>query len=114
MVYVSPVVLIAAIALAGAGEVRASDPRAGFHDTHANRLTEPYASYRDTRNGAVRSLQSIEAGVVPNMKRQGASYIGAEYNAQSLQYRLKFMNDGSVIWIDVDGRSGAVVGQAGQ
>lgn len=96
---VSPLVLVATAALAGAHPVRQS---------------ESYASYRDTRAGAVKPLQAIEANVVPGMKRQGASYIGAEYNAQSLQYRLKFMNDGSVIWIDVDGRSGTIIGQAGQ
>jgi len=76
--------------------------------------SDTFTSYRDTRQGTVRSLQSIEATVIPRMKRSGASYIGAEYNGQSLQYRLKFMNDGSVIWIDVDGRSGNVVGQAGR
>jgi hypothetical protein len=99
MLRVSPIVLIAAATLASARPL------------HQN---EALSSYRDTHQGTVRPLQSIEAGVVPHMKQQGASYIGAEYNAQSLQYRLKFMNDGSVIWIDVDGRSGAVVGQAGQ
>ena len=80
----------------------------------AGRQNETYSSYRDTHQGTVKPLQSIELNVVPNMKRQGASYIGAEYNAQSLQYRLKFMHDGAVIWIDVDGRSGTIIGQAGQ
>ncbi len=96
---VSPLVLVAAAALGSA---------------QSSRQSEPYASYRDTHAGVVKSLQTIEAGVVPGMKRQGASYIGAEYSPQSLQYRLKFMNDGAVIWIDVDGRSGAIIGKPGQ
>jgi len=77
------------------------------------RFSEPVTPYHDTHQGTVKKLQAIEANVVPLMKKQGASYLGAEYNAQSLQYRLKFMNDGAVIWIDVDGRNGAIVGQSG-
>ena len=76
--------------------------------------SDALTSYRDTRQGTIRPLQNIEMGIVPNMRRQGASYIGAEYHAQSLQYRLKFMKDGAVIWVDVDGRNGAIVGQAGE
>jgi hypothetical protein len=95
----SPLVLLSVAALAAA------------HPAHQS---EALTSYRDTHQGTVRPLQSIESSVVPNMKRQGAAYIGAEYNARALQYRLKFMNDGAVIWIDVDGRSGVIIGQAGQ
>jgi len=78
--------------------------------SHVNQTVTPY---RETQQGVIKPLQAIESGVVPQMKRQGASYIGAEYNAQSLHYRLKFMNDGSVIWVDVDGRSGAIIAQSG-
>lgn len=77
-------------------------------------FNDPVTPYHETREGMIRPLQSIEASVVPQMKRQGASYIGAEYDAQALRYRLKFMNDGSVIWVDVDGRNGAVVAQSGR
>lgn len=80
----------------------------------ARRYNEAITPYRETREGMIKPLQSIEASVVPQMKRQGASYIGAEYDAQALRYRLKFMNDGSVIWVDVDGRNGAVVVQSGR
>jgi hypothetical protein len=30
-----------------------------------------------------------------------------------MRYRLKFVRGSSVIWIDVDGRSGAIIAQAG-
>jgi hypothetical protein len=72
------------------------------------------AAYAATRGGAARSLRDIENGLVPAMKRRGADYIGAEYDSTAMRYRLKFMRDGSVIWVDVDGRNGAVLGQAGQ
>ena len=65
------------------------------------------------RDGGVRPLRQIENGVVPGMKRDGADYIGAEYDGGSARYRLKFMRNGAVIWIDVDGRSGAVLARAG-
>ena len=54
------------------------------------------------------------AAVVPGMKARGADYIGAEFDGQDLRYRLKFMRGSSVIWVDVDGRSGAIIGKAGE
>ena len=71
------------------------------------------APYHDTRQGMVHKLSTIEAEIVPDMKRRGCTYIGAEYYSASLHYRLKFMHDGSVVWIDVDGRDGKVIAQAG-
>ena len=55
----------------------------------------------------------VDAGL-RRMRRRGADYIGAEYDEETLRYRLKFMHDGSVIWVDVDGRNGAIIGEAGQ
>ena len=72
------------------------------------------AVYEGRRAGALMPLRSIENGIVPGMKSRGANYIGAEYDADMSRYRLKFMRDGSVIWVDVDGRTGAVVGRAGE
>lgn len=67
----------------------------------------------ELRKGTIQSLRQIETNVVPAMKRRGADYIGAEFDAGSLRYRLKFVRASSVIWIDVDGRSGAIIAQAG-
>ena len=72
------------------------------------------AVYEGRRAGSLMPLRSIENGVVPAMKSRGADYIGAEYDADVSRYRLKFMRDGSVIWVDVDGRTGAIVGRAGE
>ena len=65
------------------------------------------------QNGDVRSLRSIENAIVPRMKTQGADYIGQEFYGEDSRYRLKFMRGKSVIWVDVDGRTGAIIGQAG-
>ena len=68
---------------------------------------------KDTNAGAVLPLRSIEDRIVPGMKARGADYIGTEYDGQISRYRLKFMRGKSVIWVDVDGRSGTIIGKAG-
>lgn len=65
------------------------------------------------QNGQVRPLRTIENAIVPRMESQGASYIGQEFYGEDGRYRLKFMRGKSVIWVDVDGRTGAIIGQAG-
>jgi hypothetical protein len=65
------------------------------------------------QRGDVRPLRSIENGIVPGMRAKGANYIGQEFDGERNRYRLKFMRGNSVIWVDVDGRTGAIIGQAG-
>jgi uncharacterized membrane protein YkoI len=80
----------------------------------AQRRGDADAAYQARMAGSLMPLRSIENGVVPRMKSRGADYIGAEYDDDMARYRLKFMRDGSVIWVDVDGRTGAIVGRAGE
>ncbi|MFM5917265.1 MAG: PepSY domain-containing protein [Novosphingobium sp.] len=65
---------------------------------------------RDVRAGNVRSLRDIEGAVLPQM--QGAQYIGPEYDPAAFVYRLKFIQDGHVIFVDVDARTGQVIRQS--
>jgi hypothetical protein len=81
-------------------------------DAEAQRRTDQEMAFQARQAGALRPLREIESGVVPDMKRRGADYIGAELD--SGRYRLKFMREGAVIWIDVDGRTGAVLARAGE
>jgi hypothetical protein len=74
---------------------------------------EQDAAFEATRQGAVQSLRSIENNIVPQMKARGANYIGQEFDGDQNRYRLKFIRGKSVIWVDVDGRSGAIIGKAG-
>lgn len=37
----------------------------------------------------------------------GADYLGPEFNGST--YRLKFMKDGRVIWVDVDAATGQIM-----
>ena len=60
------------------------------------------------REGRVMPLPKIEQRVMPFMG--GADYLGPEYNGGT--YRLKFMRNGKVIWIDVDAQTGKILGRS--
>ena len=62
-------------------------------------------AFRDTQQGRSMPLPQIERKVMPFMG--GADYLGPEINGGS--YRLKFMQNGRVIWVDVDGQSGRII-----
>ena len=65
---------------------------------------------KDMRAGNVRSLREIEQRVLPTMR--GMQYLGPEYDPTAMVYRLKFIRDGRVSFVDVDARSGSVINQS--
>lgn len=65
---------------------------------------------KELRAGNVRPLREIEAKVLPSMP--GAQYLGPEYDPAAMAYRLKFIRDGRVIFVDVDARTGEVMRQS--
>lgn len=75
----------------------------------AQRRGDQYQAYQARQSGQVLSLREIEDRVLPRMP--GATYLGPEYDGGV--YRLKFMRSGAVIWVDVDARTGAVIGRSG-
>ncbi|WP_147276279.1 hypothetical protein [Sphingomonas aracearum] len=42
-----------------------------------------------------------------------ARWIGADLDILSCVYTLKFLRDGAVIWVEMDGQSGRYLGQTG-
>lgn len=60
-------------------------------------------------SGKGKSLRSIENAVLPMM--EDSQYLGPEYDPSAKVYRLKFIRQGRVIFIDVDGRTGAILRQ---
>ena len=54
-------------------------------------------------------LPQIERRVLPRMG--GADYLGPELRGRTL--RMKFMDNGKVIWVDVDPRTGKILGKSG-
>jgi hypothetical protein len=65
---------------------------------------------KEMRAGNVRSLREIERRVLPTMN--GMQYLGPEYDPAAMVYRLKFIHDGRVVFVDVDARSGSIIGQS--
>jgi len=62
------------------------------------------------RAGRILSLREIERRVMPAMN--GAQYLGVDFDMESGIYTLKFLRNGNVIWVDVDGRSGQIIGRS--
>ena len=70
------------------------------------------AALEGSRQGRILPLRTIESRVIPTMK--GATYLGPELvDPGTGRYRLKFMRGTQVIWVDVDGRTGQIVGKTG-
>ena len=65
---------------------------------------------RELHAGAVRPLREIEQHVLPTMS--GMQYLGPEYDPVAKAYRLKFIREGRVVFVDVDARSGQVIRQS--
>ncbi|HEV2080538.1 MAG TPA: hypothetical protein VGR19_11670 [Allosphingosinicella sp.] len=72
------------------------------------RSKEQDAAFRATKEGHIMPLRVIEAVIVPRMG--GATYLGPELEGE--RYRLKFLREGQVIWIDVDARTGRITGRS--
>ena len=57
-------------------------------------------AFEAKRQGRSMPLPQLERRVMPMMG--GADYLGPEMNGDT--YRFKFMQNGRVIWVDVDGQ----------
>ena len=72
--------------------------------TSAPALADPprdsQRAFEATREGRSMPLPQLERRVLPFMG--GADYLGPEMNGET--YRLKFIQNGQVIWVDVDGQ----------
>ena len=75
----------------------------------AQRRGDQYQAFEARKSGQVLSLREIEDRVLPRMR--GSTYLGPEFDGGV--YRLKFMRSCTVIWVDVDARTGAVIGRSG-
>jgi hypothetical protein len=64
---------------------------------------------KDMREGKIPSLRDIERRVLPT--KRDMQYLGPEYDPAAMAYRLKFIRDGRVVFVDVDARSGQVLNE---
>ncbi|MDP3907213.1 PepSY domain-containing protein [Novosphingobium sp.] len=65
---------------------------------------------KEARAGNVLPLRQLEQKVLPAMA--GAQYLGPEYDPTVMVYRMKFIRDGRVIFVDIDARSGDILRQS--
>ena len=93
------------LALGGLTATLSAAPAPAFADPGGRDADRAYVA---TQRGHSMPLPSIERRVMPLMG--GADYLGPEFNGDT--YRLKFMREGRVIWIDVDAATGRILGNS--
>lgn len=76
-------------------------------DQHRSRDQD--RAFRNKREGRSMPLPMIERRVRPHMG--DADYLGPELRGET--YRLKYMQNGRVIWVDVDAATGRIVRRSG-
>ncbi len=74
----------------------------------ADRPRDQDRAFEAIREGRSMPLPMIERRVMPFMG--GADYLGPEFRGGT--YRLKFMRNGRVIWVDVDAATGRIVSRS--
>ena len=69
------------------------------------------AARQQRSKGNLLPVSEIERRVVPRMP--GAQYLGFDFEGVTGVYTLKFLRNGSVIWVDVDGRTAKIIRRTG-
>ncbi|HUD29589.1 MAG TPA: PepSY domain-containing protein [Novosphingobium sp.] len=77
---------------------------------HAESGGEQGEARKERKAGNILSIRQIEQIVLPRMS--GKQYLGPDYDAAAMAYRLKFIQDGKVYFVDVDARTGRIIGQS--
>ena len=93
--------------LAALSLVGSADARPPYEGQDSN---QEAASQRRLQ-GNLLPVREIERRVVPRMP--GAQYLGFDYEPSTGVYTLKFLRNGSVIWVDADGRTGNIIRRTG-
>lgn len=65
---------------------------------------------KERQAGNILSIRQIEQIVLPRMA--GKQYLGPDYDPAAMAYRLKFIQEGKVYYVDVDARTGRIIGQS--
>jgi hypothetical protein len=65
---------------------------------------------REAQAGTQLSLREIERRILPQMR--DSEYLGPAYDSTARAYRLKFIREGRVTYVDVDARTGRIIGRS--
>jgi len=80
-------------------------------DSHARGGREEQDAARQAMlDGNVMPFSVIKRRVERRMR--DSTYLGSEFHQSRNRYRLKYIRDGKVVWVDVDGRTGEITGWA--
>ena len=91
--------LVAALGLGGVSAPVAAQSRSDQADAR-----------KEMRAGNIMRSREIEARILPAMR--DAEYLGFAYDPTAMAYRLKFIRNGRVLFVDVDARTGRVIGRS--
>lgn len=92
-----PIALLSAVAALALGAAAWADqPR-----------SDQGAARKEAQAGTILKSREIEARVLPMMGQ--AEYLGFAYDSTAMAYRLKFIREGRVLFVDVDARSGRII-----
>jgi hypothetical protein len=83
---------------------RGHPQRPNFQRPNFTPMREQERAFEATRDGRSMPLPQLERRVIPMMG--GADYLGPELIGDT--YRFKFMQNGRVIWVDVDGHGNII------
>jgi uncharacterized membrane protein YkoI len=72
-----------------------------------NSRDEQGKAREEAEAGNTLKLSEIESIVLPQMR--GMQYLGPAYDSAAKAYRLKFIKDGKVYYVDVDARTGRII-----
>jgi uncharacterized membrane protein YkoI len=72
-----------------------------------NTRDEQGRAREEAEAGNTLKLSEIESIVLPQMR--GMQYLGPAYDSAAKAYRLKFIKDGKVYYVDVDARTGRII-----
>ena len=98
---------LAAIALGSVGVPAAAERGVIAQDKTAR---DQGQARREMRAGNQLSLREIERRVLPSMR--GSEYLGNRYDETARAYRLKFIKNGRVTYVDVDARTGRIINRS--
>ena len=70
---------------------------------------EQDSAYKLAKEGQIMQLGDILAAVGPHV---AGKFIGSEFDAGAMMYRLRYMDGGTVRNVDVDARTGRILGRS--
>jgi uncharacterized membrane protein YkoI len=99
-----PIAILAAAALVAGG---LAAPAAAQQRARDDARGDQATARQEMQAGRTMSSRDIERRIIPQMR--GSDYLGFEYDSGASAYRLKFLKEGQVTWVDVDARTGRVL-----